>query len=73
MYVKTYVLYGGLGYRVELHELTPAEFARLPQTEERYSRKVPAQEAHKWVREGGFHTTPLWLDGGRVRYARDCA
>jgi hypothetical protein len=27
--------------------------------------------AHRWVRGGGQHETPLWWDGQRVRYAKD--
>lgn len=29
--------------------------------------------AHRWVREGGHHSTPLYVENGmgRIRYARD--
>lgn len=27
--------------------------------------------AHRWVRGGGQHETPLWTDEGRIRYAKD--
>jgi hypothetical protein len=34
-------------------------------------RVVSGAEAHRWVRDGGHHSTPLYLDQGRIRYARD--
>ena len=37
---------------------------------------VPAYRAHAWVKQGGHHTTPLYIDWtesglARIRYARD--
>ena len=32
---------------------------------------ISGAEAHQWVRKGGVHGTPLYVDQGRVRYARD--
>jgi hypothetical protein len=29
--------------------------------------------AHRWVRDGGHHSTPLYVDQGRIRYARDAS
>lgn len=29
--------------------------------------------AHHWVRNGWPHSTPLWVDNGRIRYARDAS
>jgi hypothetical protein len=29
------------------------------------------QQAHQWVRDGGHHETPLYIDHGRILYARD--
>lgn len=31
--------------------------------------KVTATNAHNWVRQGGLHTTYLYLDGNRIRKA----
>lgn len=34
--------------------------------------RVSPQYARSWVRNGGHHETPLWVDWeGKVRYARD--
>ena len=32
---------------------------------------VSGLRAHRWVREDFPHSTPLWIDRGRIRYARD--
>ena len=33
---------------------------------------ISGKEAHRWVREGGRHDTPLYVDpDNRIRYARD--
>ena len=37
---------------------------------------VSGLAAHRWVREGFNHSTPLYIDqynGGRIRYARDAS
>jgi hypothetical protein len=35
--------------------------------------RVSGAYAHRWVREGGHHETPLYVDyDGRIRYAKDC-
>lgn len=37
----------------------------------RYQR-VNGSQAHKWVRNGGYHETGLYIaDNGRIRYAQD--
>ncbi len=36
-----------------------------------YCRAVGAYEAHQWVREGGHHSTYLYVDDGRIRKAKD--
>ena len=36
-------------------------------------RVISGIEAHRWVREGGLHTTPLYINNGRIRYARDAS
>ena len=65
---------------VTLREMTPAELKRAKQTWEAYKgfndhdrhyRVVDWPEAHRWVRDGGHHETPLYVDQGRIRYARD--
>lgn len=34
--------------------------------------RVPAEKAHRWVKDGSHHETGLYLDDrGRVRYASD--
>lgn len=32
---------------------------------------VSGLAAHRWVRDGLPHSTPLYVDNGRIRYARD--
>ena len=32
---------------------------------------VSGRYAHDWVRNGWRHSTPLYVDQGRIRYARD--
>ena len=29
--------------------------------------------AHRWVKKGYPHSTPLYIDQGRIRYARDAS
>jgi hypothetical protein len=31
---------------------------------------ISGKRAHQWVRHGHPHSTPLYLDQGRIRYAR---
>jgi hypothetical protein len=34
-------------------------------------RRIPADTAHRWVRNGNTHETGLWIDfDGRIRYAK---
>jgi hypothetical protein len=34
--------------------------------------RVSPEYARQWVKDGGHHETPLWVDyDGKVRYARD--
>lgn len=67
-------------YRTTLTEMTPAEFKEAlesdlktkldPENRVIHERTTPEQ-ARKWVRTGGHHETPLWVDmDGKVRYAR---
>jgi hypothetical protein len=32
--------------------------------------RVSPEYAHRWVKSGGHHETGLWVDNGKVRYAR---
>lgn len=32
--------------------------------------RVSPEYAHRWVKNGGVHETGLWVDNGKVRYAR---
>jgi len=60
-------------YRV-LHDLTNTELKNriwLYRDEPaRKFTKVSGQVAHKWVRDGGVHTTYLYLDGNIIRKAK---
>lgn len=58
---------------------TPAEFKAYVSANEARDggaspwvsiRRVPASEAHAWVRSGKTHMTGLWIDNGKVRYAK---
>lgn len=40
-----------------------------PQLRSRH-RRVSASEAHRYVKDGGHHETGLWVDDGKVRYAK---
>lgn len=64
---------GPAGYRM-LHEMDSREYraaqAEARQSPDRHFDMVPASVAHKWVREGNLHSTPLYVgDGNRVRKA----
>ena len=72
MYVKRYDPHYG---PVMLHELTKRQLHW-------YKREYPnstfivvsGTEAHKWVRAGRVHSTPLYIDADkRIRYARDAS
>lgn len=58
-----------------LVEMTADEFreAEAEQNDTgRYVTRWSAERARKWVKEGGHHGTPLYINGdGQVRYARD--
>ena len=58
-----------------VNELKPidSEFreAQAQETETHTFRRVSADYAHRHVRGGGIHNTPLWIDSeGRIRRAR---
>jgi hypothetical protein len=55
-----------------LHEFTRAEWAEIQARQgpmlDHYDR-VGGQEAHDWVRRDRPHSTGLYIDDGRIRYA----
>lgn len=65
-------------YQHELQEITAAEARTIPadawsnRPVEGFTtfEKVSADRARRWVRNGKHHTTPLYLDGDRILYAR---
>jgi hypothetical protein len=34
---------------------------------------VSGLHAHRWVHSGFIHTTPLYIENGRIRYSRDAS
>jgi hypothetical protein len=58
-------------YSYMLHEMSPAEFKQAEAEAAPHVRFAvwQWQSAHRWVREDGLHSTGLWVDGERVRYA----
>lgn len=56
-----------------LHEVTAKEFAALKakDSEDHWHESIHFTRAHAWVKTGGHHSTPLYTDEGRIRYARD--
>lgn len=55
-----------------LHEFTRREWRDIEALQgpvlDRY-RQVGGHEAHRWVKSGAQHSTGLWTDDGRIRYA----
>ena len=72
MYVKVYTRHNGNWDATFVEEMTAKE---LKQAKRKYPNRlhlvISGAEAHQWVRKGGVHGTPLYVDHGRVRYARD--
>jgi hypothetical protein len=66
-----YVLQHKPGY-IMLHELDKKalRLAKLAFPQHRFE-VVSGAAAHRWVRDGHIHSTPLWVANGRIRYARD--
>ena len=74
-YVKVYTRANGEWAAHRVDELTRREVKYMWQhgLSHRY-RVISGAEAHQWVREGGLHTTPLFIDADkRIRYARDAS
>ena len=45
---------------------------KLPMFDETFIHlRMSGKQAHDWVRRGGHHETPLWVDGTRIRYAKE--
>lgn len=62
-----------------LIEMTPAEYRKAVATEHSAPldaenrvthQQVTPNQARQWVKNGGHHETGLWVDDGKVRYAR---
>lgn len=53
-----------------LVELASPKEERELQAKGYYVRRVTKEYAHKWVREDGHHETGLYVDDGKVKYAR---
>jgi len=73
MYVKIYCRHNDAWEPTMVLEMTKASLKRFKRE---YPRRlclvVTGAEAHKWVRDGGVHGTPLYIDqDNRIRYARD--
>ncbi len=52
----------------ELLEMTAKEYRDLNKSGDHYV-PVSAQQAHKYVKDGGLHMTTLWVDNGKIRKA----
>ena len=68
-----YVIESYKGYRI-LHDYTKEELdCRMDIYRDDPARTfkiVSGQIAHKWVRDGGLHTTGLYVDGNFIRKAK---
>jgi hypothetical protein len=55
-----------------LHELDKEglKLAKLAYPQHHFE-VVSGATAHRWVRDGLPHSTPLYVENGRIRYARD--
>lgn len=52
-----------------LIEMTRAEYRkRVAEHDDVY--EISAAEAHRRVKDGDIHETGLWVDEGRIRYAK---
>jgi hypothetical protein len=65
---KRYVSHDHL-WEMTAKELREAEAENKPGVE---YNVIPAYLAHRYVKQGMNHSTPLWVDNGKVRYARGC-
>jgi len=70
MYVKVYDRGGLWAFVCEMTK-PQLRFCAQEHADRRYL-VISGQEAHRWVREGGRHETPLYVDqDNRIRYAKD--
>jgi hypothetical protein len=69
MYVKVYFPGGS----ATVKEMTPKQMRQAQRLNpQRTFLPITGQEAHNWVRNGGVHSTPLYVnEDGRIRYAKD--
>lgn len=57
-----------------LHELDKKGLALAKKAYPNHKFEViGGQRAHHWVRKGWPHSTPLYIENGRIRYARDAS
>lgn len=70
-----YVMQSRDGRYTHLYSMTAAELRKAKATNEHSDtdyHRVDGTEAHRWVRDGRIHSTPLYIDlDGRIRFARD--
>jgi hypothetical protein len=73
MYVKVYSRCRGEWEPIHVIEVSRTELKREKRVwPNRLHLVITGAEAHKWVRDGGIHGTPLYIDqDNRIRYARD--
>lgn len=69
-----YVMQSRDGFYVHLYSMTAAEF-RQTKTQNEHAdtdyHRIDGTEAYRWVRADRIHSTPLYIDDGRIRFARD--
>ena len=54
-----------------LHIMTAKELGEARERDPHKSfKRVDPDTARAWVKAGRLHTTPLWVDEGKVRFAR---
>jgi hypothetical protein len=69
--IRTYRAEAGFDTET-LVEMSVADFQKAEQSERIRHYKVSTDAAHRYVKNGGVHTTPLWVDDrGRIRRAVD--
>ena len=66
-YLRSYPGQRGAGFT--LVESTQRQTEQCDISKVGYDRVSP-EYARQWVKNGGHHETGLWVDNGKVRYAR---
>ena len=71
-YVFEHHCWSGNHWTTTLHHMTASELrdAKADESETVYFEEIHFTRAHSFVRCGGHHTTGLWIDNGRIRYAK---